>query len=34
VMPGIVVIFVIGAALKIARAGKFSIGRQFVFRRF
>ncbi|NLV16047.1 MAG: fibronectin type III domain-containing protein [Syntrophomonadaceae bacterium] len=34
VVPGIIIIFVIGGAMKIARAGKLAIGRQFVFRRY
>lgn len=34
VVPGIIIIFVIGGALKIARAGKLTIGRQFVIRRY
>ena len=35
VAPGIVIIFVIGAAMKIARTGKLTvIGRQFLFRRY
>lgn len=35
VAPGIIIIFVIGAALKIARTGKIAIiGRKFIFRRY